>query len=46
MIYAIGGLTYGEIAALREVSKEFDFELLMVVSEILTPERFINGFIK
>jgi len=42
IFYSIGGITYGEVGALRKVAKECGIELLIVTTCILQSKRFLD----
>jgi len=44
MVYIIGGVTYGEIAAFRYLSKKYNKEIIVASTAIITGERLISGF--
>lgn len=44
VVYALGGLTYGEIAMMRNFARECGLEITIVVSDIVNTERFVNSF--
>lgn len=45
ILYAIGGLTYGEIGAMREMAKITGIELLICTTKVLTTGNFIDVFL-
>ena len=45
MVYVIGGLTNGEIAAFRYLSKKYNKEIILASTAIITGERVLSGFV-
>jgi len=44
LVYIIGGVTYGEIAAFRYLAKKYNKEIIVASTSIITGERLISGF--
>jgi hypothetical protein len=44
LVYLIGGVTYGEIAAFRYLAKKYNKEILIATTGIITGDRLIGSF--
>jgi len=44
LVYLIGGITYGEIAAFRYLAKKYNKEILIATTGIITGDRLITSF--
>lgn len=45
LVYVVGGLTYGEIAGIRELSKKLNTEILVAVTNIVDYNRMLSPLI-
>jgi len=44
LVYIVGGLTYGEIATLRWLGKQYNKEILIATTSIINGDKLINSF--
>jgi len=43
VVFAVGGITYGEIAAIRILGKKFNKELLIVTTNMISYRKIISN---